>query len=110
MTRSENFGFLRLRCVAHVRAAATWCHMSVGPPLMTSGPRDPKRPRPVPKPVRDVIVLMVRGRSDDPDGKPIDFVEAAKLCDVKPDVMRRWLDRPAVRSFGPRSVPLMRAR
>jgi hypothetical protein len=42
---------------------------------------------------------MVYGRPDDPHGAPIDFIEAAKLCEVKPDVMRRWLDRPAVRAL-----------
>jgi hypothetical protein len=75
------------------------CSMSVVNPLTASGSRDPdKRPRPVPKQVRDVIVLMVRGHPDDPD-KSLDFIEAGKLCGIKPDVMRRWLDRVEVRSL-----------
>jgi hypothetical protein len=74
--------------------------MPANPPLTASGSRDPeKRSRPPPKPVRDAVALMVRGRSDDPDGRPLDFIEAAKLCGIKPDVMRRWLDRTAVRTL-----------
>ena len=74
--------------------------MPDNPPLTASGPRDPqKRPRPIPGPVREAIKLMVRGRPEDPDGKPLDFIEAAKIADVKPDVMRRYLDRENVRTF-----------
>ena len=74
--------------------------MSVVPALTASGSRDPaKRPRPVPKQIREMIVLMVYGQPDDPDGRPLDFIEAAKRCEVKPDVARRWLDRPEVRAF-----------
>jgi hypothetical protein len=58
-----------------------------------------KRPRPVPKAIRDVLVLMVRGRPDDPDGRPVDFIEAARQCGVAPDTMRRWLDRSEVRKL-----------
>ncbi len=58
-----------------------------------------KRPRPVPKAIRDVIVLMVYGRPDDSAGAPVDFIEAAKLCDVKPSVVRKWLDRSEVRAL-----------
>jgi hypothetical protein len=43
-------------------------------PITASGSRDLKRPRPVPKLVREAIKLMVHGLPDDPDGKPIDFV------------------------------------
>jgi hypothetical protein len=68
-------------------------------PIAASGSREPKKPRTVPKKVRDAIVFMVRGRPDDADGKPIDFIEAAKLADVKPDIMRQWLDRPEARAF-----------
>jgi hypothetical protein len=74
--------------------------MPANPPLTASGPRDPeKQPRPMPKHVKDAIVLMVRGRPDDPDGKPLDFIEAAKRCGLKPDQMRKWLDRSECRSF-----------
>ncbi len=70
-------------------------------PIASSGPRvpDKQRPRPVPKAIRDVIVMMVRGRPDDPDQAPLDFITAAKACGVQPDIMRKWLDRPEVRSF-----------
>jgi hypothetical protein len=42
---------------------------------------------------------MVYGRPDDEDAKPLDFIEAAKDCDIRPDVMRRWLDRAQVRAY-----------
>jgi hypothetical protein len=49
--------------------------------------------------VRDVITLMVYGRIDDESCAPVDFVEASKLAGIKPDVMRRWLDRAEVRAL-----------
>ena len=55
--------------------------MATNPPLTASGSRDLKRPRPIPRTVRDAIVLMVYGKLDDADCKPLDFVEAAKLVD-----------------------------
>jgi hypothetical protein len=58
-----------------------------------------RRPRPVPKKVKDAITLMVRGNPDDPDGAPLTFIEAAKIAGVQPDQMRRWLDKPEVRKF-----------
>ena len=29
----------------------------------------------------------------------MDFIEAGRACGIKPDIMRRWLDRPAVRAL-----------
>src|SRR5690348_11586368 len=69
------------------------------PPLTASGPRELKRPRPIPRNVRDAIALMVFGRLDDPDCRPLDFIEAAKTAGIKPDVMRRYLDRGEVRAL-----------
>lgn len=68
-------------------------------PLTASGSREMKRPRSIPKAVREALRLMVYGREDDPDCKPLDFIEAAKLASVKPDVMRRYLDRGDVRAL-----------
>jgi hypothetical protein len=68
-------------------------------PLTASGSRDLKRPRRIPQDVRDAIRLMVYGRPDDPDCAPIGFIEAAKDCGIKPDVMRRYLDRGDVRAL-----------
>jgi hypothetical protein len=67
--------------------------MPENPPLMASGSREPKKPRPLPARVRDLIGFMVRGAPDDADGKPLDFIAAAKLANLKPDIARRWLDR-----------------
>ena len=36
---------------------------------------------------------------DDPDCKPLRLIAAAKLAGIKPDVMRRYLDRVEVRSL-----------
>lgn len=67
------------------------------PPLASSAPREPmKRPRPIPRQVRAAIALMVRGRDDDPDTKPLNLVDAAKAAGVTPWVLRRYFDRPAV--------------
>jgi hypothetical protein len=75
--------------------------MPVLAPLTSFGPRDlvEKKPRPVPKAVKDAVTLMVYGKPDDPDGRPVDFIEAGRACGIKPDIMRRWLDRPAVRAL-----------
>jgi hypothetical protein len=73
--------------------------MPTNPPLTASGSRELKRPRPIPRPVRDAITLMVYGKIEDPDCAPVDFITAAKLSGIKPDVMRRWLDRAEVRAL-----------
>jgi hypothetical protein len=66
---------------------------------VTASSRELQRPRPIPRRVRDVITLMVYGRIDDESCAPVDFVEASKLAGIKPDVMRRWLDRAEVRAL-----------
>ena len=73
--------------------------MPINPPLRASGSRELKRLRPIPKAVRDAVNLMVYGRLDDPDCRPLDFIEAAALASIKPDVMRRYLDRGDVRAL-----------
>lgn len=66
------------------------------PALNSSGSRDLKRPRPIPKAVKDMIRLMVRGLVDDPNSKPLTFIEAGRIAGLRPDIARRWLDRPNV--------------
>jgi hypothetical protein len=75
--------------------------MPLNLPTTSSGPRAPdkQRPRPLPKHVRRMLELMVRGRPDDPDYAPLSFIEAGRLAGIKPDIARKWLDRPEVRSF-----------
>jgi hypothetical protein len=70
-------------------------------PVAASGSREPdRRPKPIPRAVRTVCLLMiygnVDGQSDDPDAAPIDFVTAARIAGIQPHVMRRWLHRPQV--------------
>ena len=73
--------------------------MPKNPPLTASGSRELKRPRSISKHVREAIKLMVYGRLDDPDCRPIDFIEAAKIVGLQPDQMRRHLDRADVRAL-----------
>ena len=63
-------------------------------------PATPKRGRGrIPPKVREAVRLMVYGRLDDPDCAPVGFIEAAKIVEIKPDVMRRSLDRADVRAL-----------
>jgi hypothetical protein len=71
--------------------------MPLNLPITASGSRSPEKPRAVPKHVRRMITLMVRGAPDDCDCAPMSFIEAARLCDIRPDIARKWLDRPEVR-------------
>ncbi|WP_316228636.1 hypothetical protein [Bradyrhizobium sp. SZCCHNR1045] len=66
---------------------------------VTAAGQGQKRPQPIPAKVKDALRLMVYGKLDDDECKPLDFIAAAKECDIKPDQMRRYLDRPNVRAF-----------
>jgi hypothetical protein len=68
-------------------------------PIAASGRFDRKRPRPIPKNVREAISLMIVGKPDDPDCTPHDFVQAAAAVGMTPFVLRRHLERPHVRAF-----------
>lgn len=68
-------------------------------PLTASGPRAPQKAQPIPKAVRAAIALLVRGRDDDENCEPLDFVAAAREAGIRPDTLRRHFDRPAVRSL-----------
>lgn len=78
-------------------------------PLTAAGSRELKHPRPIAPKVRAAVKLMVYGRLDDPDCKPLSFIEAARLSGVRPDVMRRYLDRPDVRALLSRERKAFRA-
>lgn len=69
------------------------------PPVTASGRALEKRPRPLPPHVRAMVKFMVFGRPGDDDARPLDFVEAGRLAGIKPDIARKWLDKPAVRSL-----------
>jgi hypothetical protein len=68
-------------------------------PLVASGTHDVKRAQPIPAKVKAAIALMVCGREDDEECKPVDRVEAAKLVGIEPYVLRRQLDKPHVRAY-----------
>jgi hypothetical protein len=75
--------------------------MPLNLPIAASGSRAPdkQRPRPLPKHVREMVRLMVYGLPGDDDARPLDFIEAGKLAGIKPDIARKWLDRPETRMF-----------
>jgi hypothetical protein len=69
-------------------------------PVASSGPREPvKRPKPIPKVVKEACLLMVYGDPEDEDGGPVDFISAAKAVGMRPDTLRRYLGRPTVIAF-----------
>jgi hypothetical protein len=53
----------------------------------------------MPPKLREAIGLMVYGHPDDSDCRALTFIEAAHETGIKPDVMRRYLDRPDVRAL-----------
>jgi hypothetical protein len=74
--------------------------MPAVPPLISSASRALRRRQSLPKHVRDMLVLMVRGRpGDDENAQPLTFIEAGQAVGLKPDVARRWLDRPDALTF-----------
>ena len=42
---------------------------------------------------------MIYGRADDAEAAPLDFVESAKLAGIRPNILRKWLHKPAVVAF-----------
>jgi hypothetical protein len=66
--------------------------MPISAPVAASGSRtSTKRQHHIPQSVKAACLLMIE--------EAVDFVTAAKACDLKPDTMRRWLHRPEVISF-----------
>jgi hypothetical protein len=68
-------------------------------PITASGSRDLKRPRAVPKWVREAIKLMVFGLPDNEAGAAVDFVTAARHVGMEPFLLRRYFDRADVRAL-----------
>jgi hypothetical protein len=74
--------------------------MATNYPLAAAGAREPdKRPRPIPKVVKEACLLMIYGDVDDEEASPIDFISAAKAVGMRPATLRRYLTRPAVIGF-----------
>jgi hypothetical protein len=66
-------------------------------PLRSSAPREPdRRARPIPPKIKAVVHNLIWGRDDDPDGMPMNLIDACAAAGVKPFVARRFLDRPSV--------------
>jgi hypothetical protein len=74
--------------------------MATNYPLATAGPREPeKRPRPIPKVVKEACLLMIYGDVDDEESVPVDLISAAKSVGMRPATLRRYLARPQVIGF-----------
>ena len=60
--------------------------------------REPKRVRPIPRAVRTAVLAMIYGdpAADETNAAPLSFVQAAKIAQIEPYVLRRWLDKPQV--------------
>ena len=60
--------------------------------------REPKRVQPIPRAVRAAVLAMIYGdpAAGDDDVAPLSFVQAAKIAQIQPYVLRRWLDKPAI--------------
>src|SRR5207247_2437951 len=91
-------GRRRVRCAAAEPGRAYGLGM-YNPPLTSSGSRSPEKRRPLPKSVKLMIELMVRGKLDDPDGAPLSFLEAGRLAGLAPHRARQWLDRAEARAY-----------
>ena len=65
-------------------------------PICTSGSHEVRRPKPIPIKVREACLAMIYGRSDDDSAVPLDFIQAAKLVGIRPNILRKWLHKPAV--------------
>lgn len=74
--------------------------MATNFPLASAGSREPdKRPRPIPKVVKEACLLMIYGDVDDEEAAPVDFISAAKAVGMRPATLRRYLTRPQVIGF-----------
>jgi hypothetical protein len=66
-------------------------------PFKSTGSREPTvRPRPIPRVVKAAIELMICGPADVEDGAAMNLVEAAKSVGMRPNTLRRYLNRPAI--------------
>jgi len=66
-------------------------------PLTAAGALTRRRPPAIPAKVRAALKLMVYG--NDENCTPLDFISAARECGIRPDQMRRYLDRGNVRAL-----------
>jgi hypothetical protein len=74
--------------------------MPTSQPVRASGSHEIQRPRPIPAKVKEACLAMIYGPADAGDNAvPVDFIEAAKLCDIRPNILRKWLHKPAVVQF-----------
>lgn len=70
-------------------------------PLLTAGSRGSRRPRRIPPKVRLACQYLVEGApgGDGEVPQSLGYCEAARLANVRPDTMRRWMHEPVVSSF-----------
>jgi hypothetical protein len=70
--------------------------MPTSQPICASGSHEVRRPKPIPVKVREACLAMIYGRPDDDNAVPLDFVAAARFVGIRPNILRKWLHKPAV--------------
>jgi hypothetical protein len=71
--------------------------------------REPKSERPVPVAVKRACLLMIYGdAAAGADATPLSFIQAAQVAGLRANILRKWLDKPAVIQFIRRERALFR--
>ncbi|MFY9771030.1 MAG: hypothetical protein WAK67_22915 [Xanthobacteraceae bacterium] len=73
--------------------------MPTSQPVRASGSLEMRRPKPIPGKVKEACLAMIYGRPDDAEAGPLDFVQAAKVAGIRPNILRKWLHKPTVVAF-----------
>src|ERR1700739_599685 len=68
-------------------------------PVRASGSHEMRRPRSIPNKVKEACMAMIYGPPGDAEPVPVDFIAAAKLFSMRPNILRKWLHKPAVVQF-----------
>lgn len=70
--------------------------MPTSQPICASGSHEVRRPKPIPRAVREACLLMIYGKPGDDDAVSLDFVQASKAAGIRPNILRKWLHKSAV--------------
>jgi hypothetical protein len=73
--------------------------MPTSQPVCASGSHEMQRPKPIPARIQQACLTMIYGPPGADDPVPLDFVQAAKLAGIRPNILRKWLHKPAVVAF-----------
>jgi hypothetical protein len=73
--------------------------MPTSQPVRASGSHEMRRAQPIPARVKEACMAMIYGPPGDAEPVPVDFIAAAKLVSMRPNILRKWLHKPAVVQF-----------